>query len=50
MAEEVRFTIKSLAIGTVYVLQVRKSSTAAIAEAWLAKKGITVTFKLRDWW
>lgn len=50
MSEEMRFTVKPIAWGTVYVLQVRKSCTASIAQDWLAKHGITVNFKRRGWW
>lgn len=50
MAHSVRFTIKPLPTGIVYVLQVRKSCEASIAESWLAKRGLHTVFKLRGWW
>ncbi|NJO81272.1 MAG: hypothetical protein HC827_24135 [Cyanobacteria bacterium RM1_2_2] len=50
MSNSVRFTIKPLPTGIIYVLQVRKSCEAAVAESWLADRGIQTTFKLRGWW
>lgn len=50
MASDLRFTIKHLPTGTRYVLQVRKSCNASIAQSWLAQKGITVMFKRQGWW
>lgn len=52
MSQDLRFTVKYLESGThiVYVLQIRKSTTAAITQKWLSKKGIDVVFQLRGWW
>lgn len=52
MVHDVRFTVRPQAenAGLLYVLQVRKSCTAVLAEDWLAKRGIKVTFKRRGWW
>ncbi|HEY9663179.1 MAG TPA: hypothetical protein V6C65_32440 [Allocoleopsis sp.] len=52
MTENTRFTIKSSYLGQAitYVLQIRKSCTATIAQDWLTKKGINTEFKLRGYW
>lgn len=50
MAADTRFTIKALPTGVIYVLQVRQSCAASIAQSWLKSKGIDTTFKLRGWW
>jgi hypothetical protein len=50
MANDVRFTIRPLATGLIYVLQVRQSCAASIAQSWLKSKGIETEFKLQGWW
>lgn len=50
MSNDVRFVIKPMATGIIYVLQVRQSCAASIAQSWLADKGIETTFKSRGWW
>jgi hypothetical protein len=52
MTQSARFIIKPLAQkgSVIYVLQVRKSCEASIAQSWLARRGVHTTFKLCGWW